>query len=66
MGLASLTGRESFTRLQQECNDIFVSYARKWGWHLIEMLDRPLHENLDNAREIIFKALPAASSMKAD
>lgn len=53
-GLASQTGMKSFVSLQSECNKIFEEFAKQCKWPVIEMKDRSIEENLDNACSVIF------------
>lgn len=48
-GLTGDNGKNSFLAMQHDCREAFESVAKEWGWHRIEMSDRPCEDNMRGA-----------------
>ena len=48
----------SFISMQNDCRHHFASFAKRWGWNRLEMLDVPKDRNLRSALDAIEGTLP--------
>lgn len=58
-GSAGASGEESFISLQRECAKIFKGYSKKWDWVEVNVKNRPVEENIEEAKRVVFDVLRA-------